>query len=393
MPDPTTSSEQSNRVPLWPLHRRDPACTAYSPVGIAGNQGRVAWSYIPERPDQLDGPVILSDGTIIITSRRKRIIALDRGGNERWMWREARRGGLMLHPTIGNDGNVYARTEYDLFCVSSSGETLWSAQLPSTFNSRITVWLDKVFLVSSRELLCSDGSGDLRRFAWLPCKFNCTRPVVNESGVIFLNTLYAHERADICAVSSASNAQARVIWNKHFGMFVDGYGVHDPLLVDAAGNLHVNLTRPEDEWLHESLVFDSSGNEVGRLAFPVHATDPSGRYYSACRSKSSAQCRSARGDILWEAEGSGQPPQSSSTILAVTKDGSVLVSVYFYVDNEHNVITADWWDLYAISPEGKLRWTVRDNSIAIQHLTIGADGTIYTISRPVGQGPILCALR
>src|SRR5262245_7759957 len=130
------------------MDRRDAACTAYTPVDTSMNQGQVAWSYRPEASDHLVNSVILPDGTIVLVAGKRRVVALDPNGNEIWTWRS--RSGFVGEIVIGTDGNVYAHTGYDLYCVSPQGETVWSASLPS--QSELTPFRGSVYFSCGREL-------------------------------------------------------------------------------------------------------------------------------------------------------------------------------------------------------------------------------------------------
>ncbi|MBC7187152.1 MAG: PQQ-like beta-propeller repeat protein [Calditrichaeota bacterium] len=292
----------------WPAPHGDMQCTGRARYP-GPREGRLEWVFQPTRERVFNAPVIGEDGTIYVLADYH-LYAVNPDGSLKW---EFPTGYISLGSVVVGAGDIIyfaAGTSHRepgiwgyLWALDNKGNVLWEYKTSGMFEMfSPAIGLDGTIYLADSEgyLHAIDKTGRLRWKAWGDCGFYCrwwSSIAVSPEGT----RLYLGGRdSTLCAVAAATGL---LLWKVKVGWDVDWAP-----LVDNEGNVY------------------SYGLEEDRFECYIVSVTPEGR-------------------LRWKC------------------DIPEVKGIYFYgldmhMDKGGNLYVCDWWRLYSIDCQGKLRWAV-----------------------------------
>ena len=395
----------------WPMFQHDPFHTGLSQY--RGPQtNRTKWvSKICGLVRFETSPVIGRDGTIYVACHQGPLVAVNPDdGSIKWKYRFPFPEELTTSPAIGRDGTIYVAVTTDenngyLYALNPDGTLKFKKEMKAAdVYSHITIsFYGDVILGSGK---CSSKRAYLFRFSpdgrevlafktfrefrgddyFCQCEgFVISSPVSDRSGYIFFND----NKCDIRALT----ADGRLSWESwdplhYFQHFSPSIGPDGTIYVLTLSSGH----RPH-EYVGELFAFnrfDKSGKPLWKAILPEHyyaaqdplrvfgrslAIGPDGTIYVPVKSGYGGYggglvAFTPTGSVKWKfnapvkAPSSYKPYKATSLSPVVGSDGTVYFAVmYGYV--------------FAVTPEGRLKWMYKVGQLVESSLAIGPDGALY----------------
>ena len=358
----------------WPVFRHDSRHTGQSQSDTSSNNGVQKWVFdYPDSGDDYDplaSPSLGADGTIYSTPGDNNLYAFNPDGTLKWTYAAA--WPLGASPAIGADGTIYASSvgvldgndSYGyLYAVNPDGTLKWTFQTGAELESSPAIAADGTIYV-----YCDDGKlyainpdGTAK---WVLAEGLETNerssPAIGADGTIYF------ESAD--GNTYAVNPNGSLKWS-----FPASDGESSPA-VGADGTIYIgSLFFTFCAYCHDvaalfainpdgSLKWFYLNPNYSVLSSPAIGVDGSIYFGDAL----SLNALTPDGSLKWEVftdrdQGFGGAVISSPAIGA---DGAV------YVGANDNTI-------YAVNPDGSIKWTFAVGAYIQSSPTIGADGTIY----------------
>ncbi|MDR3692404.1 MAG: PQQ-binding-like beta-propeller repeat protein [Fimbriimonas sp.] len=394
--------------------------------------GVIKWTYLtsPTGPGIESSPAIGSDGTIYVADQPGNLYALSATGQLKW---SVKPGGTILiaSPAIGPDGSVYVGSaDGYLYAVSSNGTVEWSYQTGAMVYSTPAIGSDgSIYFGSSDYYVRALTATGILKWSWYTGNVVSASPCIGADGTIYVGSFNG--------AFYAFSPTGAINWNVFLGTITAGASIgSDGALYVGSGNscyaigTEVNTvavdtvsvdptTVPGSTYASGSvaltLAAPSGGAEVSlvssdptvtvppfvivpsgattasfsvlttQVAVPLSATitaSSGGSNATAFLTVTPAQipwpmvhqnalangvglAGGSNGIEMWAFTLGAQPNFTSPTVGA---DGTTYFSAWII----------DRWILYAVNPDGTLRWYNRNVDDETSP-TIGSDGTLYCV--------------
>ncbi|MEJ2418463.1 MAG: PQQ-binding-like beta-propeller repeat protein, partial [Exilibacterium sp.] len=260
------------------------------------------------------------------------IVSYREDGTYRWAIRLKNRP--LGQPVVGSDGTIYVKTLFsDLLAISPEGKMLWKYNTLYYSSSELATAADGTVYIGTwytrNELHAISPEGELK---WKknPPRRIYQAPVIDQKGVV-----YAGGETYITAYSSESEE----LWSKEYQVNGFTFNITGRMALSINGVLYVTGYVRNDSRLPEGYLL-AIDTDTGKLIWTYKT--------------------------LVGNNNNGNPPVSGSHSPVIGPDGTIYIS---YAKKP----------LYAISPEGKLKWTYQtSNNSSYLPPQIGKDGSIHT---------------
>jgi outer membrane protein assembly factor BamB len=347
----------------WTTYHGDLVHSGVSQVDTIQNKGQLVWRF-KTRGTIPSSPAIGPDGAIYVGSVDKSLYAVNSNGTLRWAYQTG--GSVMSSPAIGTDGAIYfGSLDNYLYALNYDGTLRWRYLAGGTIRfSSPAIGPDGTVYVGSTDgnLYAINSNGTLKwTFASLNAKPFDSSPAVGPDGTVYAGAydarLYAINPNGTlrCAVGNG-NSQSSATIAPDGTVYIGSYD----------NNLYaISLTPCGWKWRYAT---------ADRLANPppsVIQNSPAfnGTIYFGTYDQTTANppnpggvwALDTNGNFLWKFTINAGVSTSS---LAVGADGTI-----FAGSRDHN--------LYAVNPNGTLRWSYTTGGMMRSSPAIGADGTVY----------------
>jgi outer membrane protein assembly factor BamB len=358
----------------WPAFRHDSQHTGQSQSDTSSNNGVQKWVFdYPDSGDDYDplaSPSLGADGTIYSTPGDNNLYAFNPDGTLKWTYAAA--SPLDASPAIGADGTIYASSvgvldgndsHGYLYAVNPDGTMKWTFQTGEELESSPAVAADGTIYV-----YCDDGKlyainpdGTAK---WVLAEGLETNerssPAIGADGTIYFgsadgNTYAVNPNGSLKWSFPASDAESSPAVGPDGTIYIgSSFFTFCLYCHDVAALFAIN---PDG-----SLKWFYLNPNYSVLSSPAIGVDGSIYFGDAL----SLNALTPDGSLKWEVftdrdQGFGGAVISSPAIGA---DGAV------YVGANDNTI-------YAVNPDGSIKWTFAVGAYIQSSPTIGADGTIY----------------
>jgi len=309
----------------WPMFLHDPQHTGRSPY--KGNEVNIFKWKFKTGEMILSSPAIDSDGTIYVGSCDHNFYAINPDGTLKWKFETG--DEVRSSPAIGSDGSIYVGSRDGYFyAISPNGTLKWKFGAAGKIDSSPAIGFDgTIYFGGGDYIYAINSNGKLKGGGSTsgPIK---TSPAIGSDGTIYIGS----EDFAIYAI----NPDGTLKWK--IGKFRIGDNTSPAIGSD--GTIYI-------------------GTQDG--------------YFFAI---------SPNGTLKWKFE--TNIPITSSP--AIGSDGTIYIGTNGYNDNIFSMILSSYCGLFAVNPNGTLKWKLKigwiDSSPAI-----GSDGTIY-----IGSGDYIYAV-
>ena len=292
---------------------------------------RLKWKF-PTNDAISSSPAIGNDGTIYVGSRDSYLYAIKPDGTLKWKFQT--NSDICSSPTIGSDGTIYVGTLGNyLYAIKPDGTLKWKFNTNGSIHSSGAIGSDGTIYVGEWSASVNDSFYAINPDGTLKWKFNPygsfeSSPVIGNDGTVYV---YG---GDLHAISP----DGTLIWS-----FNDVYGRCDSApAIGSDGTIYIGT------W----------GNYL-------YAINPDGT-------------------LKWKFLTNGDIHSSA----AIGSDGTIYVGSS--AENLYdNVGSSDDCYLYAINPDGTLKWKYKTSAAdslfkeSLSSPVIGSDGTIYVGSNNI----------
>ncbi|KLA22213.1 PQQ-binding-like beta-propeller repeat protein [Bacillus cereus] len=305
-------------------------------------------------------PVIGRDGTVYAANQNGKLYAFNKDGSIKWV----KEGMVTAHttPVIAKDGTIYV-AGIKFTAVNPDGSIKWQV---NNVNIQDTPIIDSKGIIyvrniekSKLEAYNSNGTQQWASNEISEGKAGTNSMLISKDGIIYTlitgdktNYLYAHDK------------NGKELWKKTF----EGVGRAPGFSLGLKSELYIN----DGNILY---VLDKDGNEIKKWS------------PQSVNNSSSAPAIYSKDGTIYVGGADGISAYNPDYTLKWKYSAGVVTEspvidkngvVYFKVSNE----------IYALNPDGTLKWKMSlalTNTSANNSITIGADGTLYT----VGAGGLL----
>jgi hypothetical protein len=296
-------------------------------------------------------PAVAPDGTVYVAVLGG-LFAVSNMGSNKWVFSTTTGGhGGYSSPALGSDGTVYISSG-DLYAVNASGSQRWAFPANSE-NGSPAIGFDNAIYIHGYHLLYSiSGAGTMTWSNRIGGSYTYGSPTIGPNGGIYapspeIQTLYA--------VKSDGTAS----WDASFPT-----GPSDTAAIGADGNVYTTglslysfSPTGSNLWVNDTNYFMGSCPAVG----------DDGTVYVATWGGGSVCAVTQPGTLKWQATLTKEDPTNAPPYRCPA------------IDERGIIYYAAFNTLYAITPEGGVRWTFspQDGMKTLTSPAIGPDGTIY----------------
>ena len=327
------------------------------------SEGQIKWKYLTGG-GLISSPTIALDGTVYLGSQDYYLYAVNPDGNLKWKYLTG--GGINSAPTIAADGTVYTGS-YDnyLYAVNPDGSLKWKYLTGGMIDaSSPTVAGDGTVYIESRDnyLYAIYPNGNL--------KWKCSTGgwAVTTSSLAVDGTIYVGSSDGYLYAIYPNNGSVK--W-KYFGV-IDTYSSSaigkDGIIYIGSNDGYVHAIYPSDgslkwKYLTGSAVQSSPAIGVDGIIYIGSLDDYLYAFYP-------------NGSVKWKYFTDNSQVRSSP---AIGEDGTI------YVGTSRTNFFGDYTDyfktdphyMYAMNPDGSLKWKYLINGWVESSPTIAPDGTVY----------------
>ena len=279
------------------------------------SNGELVWEY-DTIYDNISSPAIGSDGTIYFNDNDL-LYALNSNGVEQWqfepIWWSYFGEHESIYPVVGPSDIIYVGGQ-SLFAVNPDGSEKWTYDLPNEyFTSPAIDESGNIYTASSKDKVISLNPDGSERWIYETTYQPIYAPVINAEGKIFVGT----SRGDLYAIKQDGTEDWKITIDVNL---LDCPG---PIVIGSDGTLYME--------------YNPSSNDPGSKLFAFNDD----------------------GSEKWVFE-----PGDNISSPAIGPDNTI------YVSSSANT-------LYALNPNGTIKWSLSDPCSLCKTPTIGSDGTIY----------------
>ncbi len=344
---------------VWPMYHAGERHGGLSTVDTSHVDGTVKWKFETGAGIE-SSPAIGVDGTIYVGSHDNKLYAINPDGSKKWEFKAGEPiyddkfdviKGIVSSPAVAADGTIYFSSLADyFFAINPDGTEKWRIELPFSGDT----WTSPA--------VGPDGiiyTGAARRFTEGSIEVFDPRDLgglyaINPDGTVKWHVSTGRDMAPSPAIASDGT-----VYYGTYGTVTEGFLV----AVDALG---------EEKWrfntgalIESSATIGSDGTVyVGSKSGRVYALNPDGteKWYFEVDPAYISDVPEEKREYVDEYHLNGV-----SAVPAIAADGTVYIGAW----NSY---------LYALSPEGALKWKFK-TPIAFEGIVasaaIGADGTVY----------------
>ncbi len=374
----------------WPMFQHDAAHTGLSPYDTSTNPGLEKWGF---QAVTGSSPAIAADGTIYVGSY-KDFLAVNPDGTVKWTFPTS--DWVVSSPAIGADGTIYFGVQEwnpttgsaasHLYAVNPDGTEKWAFLASGYLNSSPAIGADGTIYIGSDDhnlyALTDGGQGTVtEKWKFLTGGTVESSPAIGPDGTIYFGSgdgnLYAltdngTSATKKWALTGAGSSSPTIGAD---GTIYVGAAEYDPITQSGVDYLYAltdNGISVTQKW-----AFTTGGPVDSSPAIGPDGTIYVGDYeFNSTTGLNTSQLyaltdngTSVTEKWTFATAGSVNPP-------AIGFEGTV------YVGTQVRQFSNDTWyqlpsPLYAIKPDGTLRWQFGTGNLVVAGSAIGANGTIY----------------
>lgn len=344
-------------TPVWPMSMGNARHTGLSPFNASDNPGKVRWQFTEN--GSMGAPVIGPDGTIYACDWAGNLDAFDQNGVRLWNASLSRR--VYEAPAISPDGTVYIAHGKNLSAFDLGGRLKWTYLAENELAGSPTIGPDGTVYSGTWANIsyAVNPNGTLKwRFPSIGRSFDS--PSIGPDGTLFI--------ASSVNYTYAIDPNGSLKWQYDTGKWM-GY----PPTIGDEGTLYVSAGDAVIALNYTGALLWTCGGLGYVNSQP--ALGPDGTIYVGCNE--SLQAISKEGDLKWRFQIPKEPwleyydgyydyatGNEWTRSLAVSADGIIFAGC----------LQAG---LFALFPNGSVKWRLRTDGYESLPPAIGTDGTVY----------------
>ena len=374
----------------WPMFQHDPAHTGLSTVDTSGNPGLLKWEFETGQEGQATEPAIGADGTIYLSEFSGLggggiLNAFNPNGMQKWVSNDFSEI-FNSSPAIGADGTIYFGSTVPSYAVNPDGTLKWETTSGGNGYSSPAIGADGTVYFGTDDGLIAINTYVIGTCGTPPYTYACpllkwafttagsvaSSPAIGANGTIYVGD----SSGNLYSLTDGGQGIVTQNW-----AFTTGGPIESsPAFGTAAGTIYVGSN---DGNLYAIVDDGTVGVEkwafaTGNPVFTTPAIGPDGTIYfrsddgkdGNLYAVSDQLCFSSPGEFYpcgaekWAFATNNANTEGLDSSPAIGADGTI----YIGSTDSH---------LYAINPDGTLKWKFATATIVLSSPAIGGDGTIY----------------